>query len=157
MNLELPRTTLLGHLKSALSWQHSTTQLRSHYTKFARSLWSSSSCFRHCCFGNGCGPARSEYNHPCGAPCCIEDYFQESGRGGRSGGAAKSIVYWKPTDCPRVKDALTLHQREVNDIRAYLQNSTVYRRKWLLKYFSPECAKSGSDPSLCCDVCAAEQ
>ena len=90
-----------------------------------------------------------------GAPASIEDYFQESGRGGRSGAAAKSIVYWKPTDCPRVKDPATLHQKEVNDVRAYLESSTTCRREWLLKHFSPECAKSGSDPSSCCDVCAA--
>lgn len=92
-----------------------------------------------------------------GAPASIEDYFQESGRGERSGGAAKSIVYWKPSDCPRVKDPSTLHQKEGNDVRAYVENSTLCRRKWLLEHFAPECAKSGRDPSLCCDVCAARQ
>lgn len=35
-----------------------------------------------------------------GAPHSIDDYFQESGRGGRSGGDAHSVVYWKPIDCP---------------------------------------------------------
>ena len=35
-----------------------------------------------------------------GAPHSIDDYFQESGRGGRTGESARSIVYWKRTDCP---------------------------------------------------------
>ena len=34
-----------------------------------------------------------------GAPSSIEDYFQASGRGGRSGASAHSIVYWRPSDC----------------------------------------------------------
>lgn len=34
-----------------------------------------------------------------GAPKSVEDYFQESGRGGRTGGDAVSTVYWKPGDC----------------------------------------------------------
>ena len=33
-----------------------------------------------------------------GAPSSIEDYFQASGRGGRSGDSAYSIVYWTPKD-----------------------------------------------------------
>ena len=35
-----------------------------------------------------------------GAPRSIDDYFQESGRGGRTGHYAESIVYWTPSDCP---------------------------------------------------------
>ena len=34
-----------------------------------------------------------------GAPSSIEDYFQASGRRGRSGYSAYSIVYWTPKDC----------------------------------------------------------
>ena len=30
-----------------------------------------------------------------GAPRSLEEYFQESGRGGRSGCSARSVVYWK--------------------------------------------------------------
>ena len=32
------------------------------------------------------------------APQSLEDYFQESGRAGRSGGDAVSTIYWKPVD-----------------------------------------------------------
>ena len=35
-----------------------------------------------------------------GAPHSIDDYFQESGRGVRSGDYARSVVFWKPIDCP---------------------------------------------------------
>ena len=34
-----------------------------------------------------------------GVPSSIEDYFQASGRRGRSGDSAYSIVYWTPKDC----------------------------------------------------------
>lgn len=92
-----------------------------------------------------------------GAPSSIEDYFQASGRGGRSGDSAYSIVYWTPKDCPLRKDPATTHHREVNDVRRYLENSSVCRRKWLLEYFDPTSAKPGDDPMVCCDVCAANQ
>ena len=43
-----------------------------------------------------------------GAPRSIEDYFQESGRGGRSGESACSTIYWKPMDCPVRKEPKTV-------------------------------------------------
>ena len=89
-----------------------------------------------------------------GAPSSIEDYFQASGRGGRSGDSARSIVYWTPTDCPMRKEPSTLHHHEVNDMRHYLENVSVCRRKWLMDYFDPKSAKLGDDPMVCCDVCA---
>ena len=74
-----------------------------------------------------------------GAPSSIEDYFQASGRGGRRGGrrgdSAQSIVYWTPVDCPMRKEPSTPHHKEVNDIRRYLENTSLCRRKWLLDYF----------------------
>ena len=88
-----------------------------------------------------------------GAPSSIEDYFQASGRGGRSGESAQSLIYWTPTDCPWTKNPSTLHQREVNQVRAYLDNSTVCRRKWLLEHFDPTSARPGENPAMCCDVC----
>ena len=88
-----------------------------------------------------------------GAPSSIEDYFQASGRGGRSGASAHSIVYWRPSDCPRRKDPSTLHHHEVNEMRSYLENSSVCRRKWLMEYFDSKSAKPGDNPMTCCDVC----
>ena len=47
-----------------------------------------------------------------------------------------------------------MHERELNEVRQYLQNSSECRQKWLLEYFDPKSAKPGDDPKVCCDVCA---
>ena len=62
-----------------------------------------------------------------GAPQSIEDYFQESGRGGRSGQPARSVVYWKPVDCPLRKKSSTLRDQEVAAVRHYLENESSCR------------------------------
>lgn len=80
--------------------------------------------------------------------------LQASGRGGRTGESAHSIVYWAPKDCPLRQDPGTVHERELNEMRQYLQNSLECRRKRLLEYFDPMSAKSGDNPTMCCDVCA---
>ena len=92
-----------------------------------------------------------------GAPRSIDDYFQESGRGGRSGEHARSVVYWRPTECPIRKELSSTRDHEVAAIRQYLQNETVCRRQWLLDYFEPSYASPGKDPSTCCDVCAKRE
>ena len=79
-----------------------------------------------------------------GAPRSIDDYFQESGRGGRSGGDALSVVYWKPVDCPVKKEPTSTHDHETIAVRKYLENTTECRRMWLLHYFDPSCAKPGN-------------
>lgn len=91
-----------------------------------------------------------------GAPQSLDDYFQESGRAGRSGAQAKSVVFWKPSDCPRKREPSTRRDAEVVAVREYVENNTVCRRKWLMNYFDPECILPASDTSLCCDVCARQ-
>lgn len=90
-----------------------------------------------------------------GAPASIEDYFQESGRAGRSGDPAKSTVYWKPSDAPLRQDLSNPRNAEVATVRHYLENVKECRRKQLLRYFDPiiEVDKN-RDPLLCCNVCA---
>ena len=86
-----------------------------------------------------------------GAPLSMEDYFQESGRGGRGGENAVSTVYWKPADCRVRKQPTTLRDHEVITVRRYVENVTVCRRKWLLDYFGIQYdAKAGH----CCDICS---
>ena len=87
-----------------------------------------------------------------GAPQSIEDYFQESGRGGRSGQAARSTIYWKPSDCPIRKNLVNTRDHEVAAVRHYLENSTSCRRKWLLEYFDPSFSKK-VHVAACCDIC----
>ena len=52
-----------------------------------------------------------------GAPHSIDDYFQESGRGERSGDHARSVVFWKPINCPIKKEPTCLCDREQVDVR----------------------------------------
>ena len=89
-----------------------------------------------------------------GAPQSLEDYFQESGRGGRQrGDRANSVVYWKPVDCPVRKEPSTQREHEVIEVRNYLESTSECRRVILLAYFDPSLAKRGQDPSRCCDIC----
>ena len=48
-----------------------------------------------------------------GAPRSLDDFFQESGRAGRSGVKAHSVVYWKPQDCPLREHCYTTHDQEI--------------------------------------------
>lgn len=93
-----------------------------------------------------------------GAPRAIEDYFQESGRAGRSPGTlAKSTIWWKPADAALHKDLSKPMDAERAAVRHYLENCSECRRYQLLKYFDPSLLSTlkSRDPLLCCDVCAA--
>ena len=92
-----------------------------------------------------------------GAPTCIEDYYQESGRAGRSGDQAKSIIFWKPADVPLRKDQSILANVALACVRHYVENTSECRRVQLLCYFDPDLIKTlhHYDHLLCCDVCAS--
>lgn len=94
-----------------------------------------------------------------GAPRSIDDYFQESGRAGRSGDQATSVVYWKPPDAPKKSVLYTHRDHEVAAVRKYLENDRTCRRFQLLSYFDSALAHAlpWHEPSLCCDVCAVRQ
>ena len=85
-----------------------------------------------------------------GAPQSLEDYFQESGRGGRSSGDAVSTIFWTPADCPVRNTPTTLRDHKLVAVRRYVENITVCRRKWLLDYFGVEL---DAQSSCCCDNC----
>ena len=70
-----------------------------------------------------------------GAPSSIEDYFQESGRAGRSGELATSTIFWKPQDAPLRKDLSDPRAVEVAAVRKYLEDKDTCRRVQLLRYF----------------------
>ena len=92
-----------------------------------------------------------------GASSSMEDYFQESGRAGRAGGAAKSTIYWKRIDAPKKQNLLNPRNAELAAVRQYLENDSECRRQQLLKYF--DCTINVSenrDNLLCCDVCASK-
>ena len=86
-----------------------------------------------------------------GSPQSLEDYFQESGRGGRSGDNAVSTIFWKPIDCLVKKQPITLRDHELITVRRYLTNMTGCRRKWLLEYFDTQIS---TDVPHCCDICS---
>ena len=86
-----------------------------------------------------------------GAPQSLEDYFQESGRGGRSGVNAVSTIFWLPKDCPVKKEPTSLRDHELIAVRRYVENVTLCRRKWLLDYFD---VHLDVEPSRCCDNCS---
>ena len=92
-----------------------------------------------------------------GAPRSLDDYFQESGRGGRSGGDARSVVYWKPRDCPIKAKPSTTHDQELIDVRQYLENINECRRKLLLSHFDINFAASRKEGCKCCDICSSQQ
>ena len=86
-----------------------------------------------------------------GAPRSIDDYFEESGRGGRSGEKCVSTIYWNPAEAPVYKKPRDQYQLELVKVRRYLENTTICRRKWLLEYFDQ--LPTEPNLTLCCDIC----
>ena len=56
-----------------------------------------------------------------GAPCSL-DYFQESGRGGRTGEQACSTIYQCCKDAPKYKYLADHRKNEIVLVRSYLEN-----------------------------------
>lgn len=88
-----------------------------------------------------------------GAPKSLDDYFQESGRGGRDGGQATSTIYWSPADAPRYKEVKNEQMNETLKVRTYLENREECRRVQLLRYFDEDKAHVLPFNPNCCDVC----
>lgn len=88
-----------------------------------------------------------------GAPRTLEDYFQESGRAGRSGEQSFSTIYWCPSDAPRYKDT---SKQEVVLVRNYLEDNGTCRRSQLLQYFIGDSSSNTVSPCMCCDVCTSQ-
>ncbi len=44
------------------------------------------------------------------------------------------------------KEPKTIQHRELISVRAYLENTSVCRRKLLLEHLNPKCAEPGEDP-----------
>ena len=92
-----------------------------------------------------------------GAPCSLDDYFQESGRAGRGGEQSTSTIYWAPSDVPVRQDLSNPRNAEVAVVRRYLENEVDCRRYLLLHYFDPALASTLEriHKGLCCDTCKA--
>lgn len=89
-----------------------------------------------------------------GAPSTLDDYLQESGRAGRSGDQAKSIIFWKPADAPLHKDLSIASNVAIAAVRHYLENTTECRRIQLLRHFELNNTTATCNALTCCDVCA---
>ncbi len=92
-----------------------------------------------------------------GAPSSLEDYFQESGRAGRTGDAAKSTVYWKPADVPMKKNLINPRNAEQATVRQYLENNQDCRRQQLLKYFDSNTICSEKETIFCVVMCVHQK
>lgn len=100
-----------------------------------------------------------------GAPRRIKDYFQESGRAGRSGEQATSVIFWGPSDAP-LKIGLSIPTNgEIAAVRKYLEGTVcckyllllLYILYLLLQHFDVSLAQSLTEQRnhhICCDVCA---
>lgn len=97
-----------------------------------------------------------------GLPKTLESYFQQSGRGGRDGEPAVSVIFWAQEDFNRNRFLATClsptetRSRERLDcqlISDYVMDTVTCRRKMLLSYFG-EKYDSESSNEECCDNCS---
>ena len=98
------------------------------------------------CCKHGCQYGRSQHHYSLWCSySSLDDYFQESGRAGRSGNQASSlVVYWKPAQCPMKGDPKTAHEKELNAVRMY---GTLYDHISAPPKLAPRGAYSGTNTS----------
>ena len=82
-----------------------------------------------------------------GSPEDLEQYVQETGRGGRDGANTKCILYFSPKD-------LGSKCHVTAGMKAYCENTMECRRILLMRQFTEETVKTPTHLHLCCDVCA---
>ena len=109
-------------------------------------------------FGMGIDKSNVRFVIHADLPKSIESYYQETGRAGRDGEAARCILLFSQSDIPKVRffiDAMTdeaERQRALDSLSKVVSfaSSTACRRRMLLDYFGETYPR---DNCASCDVC----
>ncbi|MBN1928330.1 MAG: DNA helicase RecQ [Chlorobiaceae bacterium] len=109
-------------------------------------------------FGMGIDKSNVRFVVHADLPKSIESYYQETGRAGRDGEAARCILLFSQADIPKVRffiDAMTdeeERQRALDSLSKVVSfaSSTACRRRMLLDYFGETYPR---DNCASCDVC----
>ena len=109
-------------------------------------------------FGMGIDKSNVRFVIHADLPKSIESYYQETGRAGRDGEAARCILLYSQSDIPKVRffiDAMTdeaERQRALDSLSKVVSfaSATACRRRMLLDYFAETYPR---DNCASCDVC----
>ncbi|CAG2188966.1 unnamed protein product [Mytilus edulis] len=96
-------------------------------------------------FGMGINVPDIRYVIHWGAPRSLNGFMQESGRAGRDGNAAFSIVYYHNMNISVSATNVPMHD--------YCKLK-LCRRHFLIMYFTPEESKTDKTIHQCCDICS---